>query len=84
MAGAVSSSGAAGEGVHRGARGRRRKWVSILECDRAKNDLPAVFSILIYTHPETGCPLAICDGIRDRGPDRLDGDEYFIKTRIAV
>ncbi len=25
-------------------------------------ELPAVFSILIYTHPETGFPLAICDG----------------------
>ena len=37
------------------------KWVSIRE-DNAKYDLPAVFSILIYTHPETGFPLAICDG----------------------
>ena len=37
------------------------KWVSIRE-DNAKFDLPAVFSILVYTHPETGFPLAICDG----------------------
>jgi alanine dehydrogenase len=38
------------------------KWVSIRENNRAKYDLPTVFSILIYTHPETGFPLAICDG----------------------
>ena len=38
------------------------KWVSIREHNRAKFDLPTVFSILIYTHPETGFPLAICDG----------------------
>jgi alanine dehydrogenase len=38
------------------------KWVSIREENRAKFDLPTVFSILIYTHPETGFPLAICDG----------------------
>jgi alanine dehydrogenase len=38
------------------------KWVSIRERNRAKYDLPTVFSILIYTHPETGFPLAICDG----------------------
>ena len=37
------------------------KWVSIRE-DNAEYELPAVFSILIYTHPETGFPLAICDG----------------------
>ena len=37
------------------------KWVSIRE-DNAKYELPAVVSILIYTHPETGFPLAICDG----------------------
>jgi alanine dehydrogenase len=37
------------------------KWVSIRE-DNGRYDLPAVFSILIYTHPETGFPLAICDG----------------------
>jgi alanine dehydrogenase len=37
------------------------KWVSIRE-DNEKYELPAVFSILIYTHPETGFPLAICDG----------------------
>jgi len=37
------------------------KWVSIRE-DNGMYELPAVFSILIYTHPETGFPLAICDG----------------------
>ena len=37
------------------------KWVSIRE-DNGRYELPAVFSILIYTHPETGFPLAICDG----------------------
>jgi alanine dehydrogenase len=37
------------------------KWVSIRE-DNAKFNLPTVFSILIYTHPESGFPLAICDG----------------------
>jgi len=38
------------------------KWVSIRERNRELFDLPTVFSILIYTHPETGFPLAICDG----------------------
>src|SRR5438067_12189495 len=38
------------------------KWVSIRERNREHFDLPTVFSILIYTHPETGFPLAICDG----------------------
>lgn len=38
------------------------KWVSIREQNRARFNLPTVFSILIYTHPETGFPLAICDG----------------------
>ena len=38
------------------------KWVSIREQNREKFGLPTVFSILIYTHPETGFPLAICDG----------------------
>ena len=55
--------------LHRGARRRRArradaaacKWVSIRE-DNATYELPAVFSILVYTHPETGFPLAICDG----------------------
>jgi alanine dehydrogenase len=37
------------------------KWVSIRE-DNSKYELPAVFSILVYTHPDTGFPLAICDG----------------------
>ena len=34
--------------------------MSIRERNREKHDLPTVFSILI--HPETGFPLAICDG----------------------
>jgi alanine dehydrogenase len=38
------------------------KWVSIREWNREKFNLPTVFSILIYTHPETGFPLAIVDG----------------------
>ena len=38
------------------------KWVSIRENNREKYNLPTVFSILIYTHPETGFPLAIVDG----------------------
>lgn len=38
------------------------KWVSIREQNRDRFGLPTVFSILIYTHPETGFPLAICDG----------------------
>jgi alanine dehydrogenase len=38
------------------------KWVSIREWNRARFNLPTVFSILIYTHPETGFPLAIVDG----------------------
>ena len=38
------------------------KWVSIREDNRERFGLPTVFSILIYTHPETGFPLAICDG----------------------
>jgi alanine dehydrogenase len=37
------------------------KWVSIRE-GNARFDLPTVFSILIYTHPESGFPLAVCDG----------------------
>ena len=38
------------------------KWVSIRFENRAKFNLPTVFSILIYTEPETGFPLAIVDG----------------------
>ena len=38
------------------------KWMSIRAQNRAKSDLPAVFSILIYTRAETGFPLAIFDG----------------------
>ena len=30
------------------------KWVSIREQNRERFDLPTVFSILVYTHPETG------------------------------
>ena len=37
------------------------KWVSIRE-ENGQYGLPAVFSILIYTDPATGFPLAICDG----------------------
>ena len=44
------------------------KWVSIRE-DDARFDLPAVFSILVYTHPETGFPLATgAAGPCDDGP----------------
>ncbi len=38
------------------------KWVSIREQNRERYNLPTVFSILIYTEPETGFPLAIVDG----------------------
>ena len=38
------------------------KWVSIRENNRKSYNLPTVFSILIYTEPETGFPLAIVDG----------------------
>ena len=38
------------------------KWVSIRFENRERFDLPTVFSILVYTHPETGFPLMICDG----------------------
>jgi alanine dehydrogenase len=38
------------------------KWVSIREWNRERFNLPTVFSILVYTHPETGFPLAIVDG----------------------
>jgi len=38
------------------------KWVSIREQNRERFNLPTVFSILIYTEPETGFPLAIVDG----------------------
>jgi len=38
------------------------KWVSIREWNRQRFNLPTVFSILIYTEPETGFPLAIVDG----------------------
>jgi alanine dehydrogenase len=38
------------------------KWVSIRFDNRERYGLPTVFSILVYSHPETGFPLAICDG----------------------
>ncbi|MCP4386103.1 MAG: ornithine cyclodeaminase family protein [Hyphomicrobiales bacterium] len=38
------------------------KWVSIREWNRERFNLPTVFSILVYTDPETGFPLAIVDG----------------------
>ena len=38
------------------------KWVSIRENNRENYNLPTVFSILIYTEPESGFPLAIVDG----------------------
>ncbi len=38
------------------------KWVTVREHNRERFDLPSVFSILIYSHPETGFPLALCDG----------------------
>lgn len=38
------------------------KWVSIREKNRERFNLPTVFSILIYTEPESGFPLAIVDG----------------------
>ena len=39
------------------------KWVSIREHNRAKFDLPTVFSILVYTEPETGFPLAMGENL---------------------
>ncbi len=56
------------------------KWVSIRERNRAKYDWPTVFSILIYTHPETGFPLASATaaitrdahGCRRGGLDQMD------------
>lgn len=47
---------------HRRTACRGLQWVSIREQNREKFNLPTVFSILIYTHPETGFPLAIVDG----------------------
>lgn len=38
------------------------KWVSIRENNRERFNLPNVFSIIVYTDPETGFPLAILDG----------------------
>jgi len=38
------------------------KWVSIREGNKEKYNLPNVFSIIVYTDPESGFPLAILDG----------------------
>lgn len=38
------------------------KWVSIREDNRERFNLPNVFSIIVYTDPQTGFPLAILDG----------------------
>ena len=57
------------------------KWVSIRE-DNARYDLPAVFSILVYTHPETGFPLAICDA-RSISPDDFVVNERRYPNRIG-
>ena len=68
------------------------KWVSIRERNRNKFDLPTVFSILIYTHPETGFPLAICDGSYHtvmrtgaaRSVGQIHGAEGFEAKRLAI
>lgn len=44
------------------------KWVSIRENNRDKYDLPTVFSILIYTHPETGFPPGDLRRLVPHGP----------------
>ncbi|MFQ5997935.1 MAG: ornithine cyclodeaminase family protein [Candidatus Bathyarchaeia archaeon] len=38
------------------------KWVTIRFRNREKYGLSTVMSTLVYTHPETGFPLMICDG----------------------
>lgn len=38
------------------------KWVAIRERNRERFGLPTVMSILVYTDPESGYPLMICDG----------------------
>lgn len=38
------------------------KWVAIRENNREKFGLPTIMSTIVYTHPETGFPLMICDG----------------------
>ena len=55
---------ASGRSCRRTSRSPRRRRASGSRSARTTREyeLPAVFSILIYTHPETGFPLAICDG----------------------
>jgi alanine dehydrogenase len=67
------------------------KWVSIRERNRDRYDLPTVFSILIYTHPETGFPLAICDGsyhtVMRTGAAAAVSAKYLARkdsTRLAI
>lgn len=38
------------------------KWVAIREKNRPKFGLPTILSTIVYTDPETGFPLMICDG----------------------
>ncbi|MFQ5762339.1 MAG: ornithine cyclodeaminase family protein [Candidatus Bathyarchaeia archaeon] len=38
------------------------KWVAIREKNRENFGLPTIMSTIVYTHPETGFPLMICDG----------------------
>ena len=38
------------------------KWVAIREKNRERFGLPTVMSTIVYTDPETGYPLMICDG----------------------
>jgi alanine dehydrogenase len=38
------------------------KWVAVREQNREKYGLSTVMSTIVYTHPETGFPLMICDG----------------------
>ncbi|MEM3095562.1 MAG: ornithine cyclodeaminase family protein [Nitrososphaerota archaeon] len=38
------------------------KWVAIRERNRERFGLPTVMSTIVYTDPETGYPLMICDG----------------------
>lgn len=38
------------------------KWVAIREQNRPRYGLPTIMSTIVYTDPETGFPLMICDG----------------------
>jgi len=38
------------------------KWVAIREKNRPKFGLPTILSTIVYTDPESGFPLMICDG----------------------